>query len=216
MSSSQPCKHSQHHPEPPVRLLTSIKSLVRRPWQPSSSSSRRPSHSRPRTSAGHVRPKSPEGDWDMQSNPTHQTMERRQSHPSPNSNSGNDNISRTTNQQYPPTHRRRGRRGQNEVNSMADYLTLAQLENVWQQQDTRRADQAAITTNDNSRAQRALPRAGSAADKQAALLQPPRLASHNIHPALRPTPLFPEGSRVDTNVKPSKNVHPPRGAKTFR
>lgn len=100
---------------------------------------------------------------------------------------------------------------------MADYLTLAQLENVWQQQDRRRANQAAATTtNDvNSRAQRALPPRGAGdvpADTQAgAALQPPPFLSRDIHPTLRPGPSYPEGLRANTNSKPSKNVHPPRG-----
>lgn len=102
---------------------------------------------------------------------------------------------------------------------MADYLTLAQLENVWQQQDTRRANQAAATNYDNPRAQRSLPRADGAADTQAAPLPPPPpplLSSRDIHPALRPGPLFQKGLRVDTNLKPTKNADPLRGLKTDR
>lgn len=192
MSSSQRCKHSQNHPGPSVCLLTSIKSLVRRPWQPTSSSYRRPSTSRPGTSAGQDRSNALELDWDLQSNPTRQIVERRQSHSSPKSNPGNNSNPRTTTQRSPLAHQRRGRRGQNTVDSMADYLTLAQLENVWQQQDTRRANQAAVTSNDNPRAQRSLPRAGSAADTQAALsvTPPPLPSSRDIHPALRPGPSF--------------------------
>lgn len=100
---------------------------------------------------------------------------------------------------------------------MADYLTLAQLENVWQQQDRRRADQAAATTTNsvNSRAQRALPPRGAggapADTPAAAALQPPPFFSRDIHPTLRPGPSYPEGLRMNTNSKPSKNVHPPRG-----
>lgn len=96
---------------------------------------------------------------------------------------------------------------------MADYLTLDQLENVWQQQDTRRADQAAATNDVNSRAQNALPRAGGAADTQAPLPPPPPLSSRDIHPALRPGPSFPEGLRVNTNLQSGRKVHPPRRVK---
>ena len=215
MSSSQPYKHSQIQPEPSAGLLTSIKSLVRRPWQPSSSSFRRPSPSRPGTSAGHDRSNALQWDWELQSHPTRQTVERRQTHPSPKSNPSNNNNPRTSNQWSHPARQRRGRRGQNTVDSMADYLTLAQLENVWQQQDTRRADRAAETNNNNPRAQRSLPRADGAADTQAAL-QPPLLSSRDIHPALRPGPLFQKGLRVDTNLKPSKHANPLRGLKTDR
>lgn len=98
---------------------------------------------------------------------------------------------------------------------MADYLTLAQLENVWQQQDTRRANWAAETNNDNTRSQRSLPRADGTADTQAAL-QPLLLSSRDIHPALRPEPLFQKGLRVDTNLKPSKDANPLPGLKTDR
>lgn len=100
---------------------------------------------------------------------------------------------------------------------MADYLTLAQLENVWQQQDRRRADQAAATTTNgvNSRAQRALPprgAGGAPADTQAAAaLQPPPFLGRDIHPTPRPGLSCPEGLRMNTNSKPSKNVHPPWG-----
>lgn len=169
MSSSHPCKSFQNQPEPSASLLTSIKSLVRCPWQPSSSSSRRQSPSRPGTSAGHDRSNALEWDWGLQSSPTRQNVERRQTHPSPKSNRGNNNNSRTTNQRSPSAHQRRGRRGQDLVDSMADYLTLAQLESVWQQQDTRSANQAAATNNRIPRAQRSLPRAGAAADTQATL-----------------------------------------------
>lgn len=212
MSSSQQCKHCQNPLEPSASLLTSIKSLVRRPWQPSSSSARRPSLSRTRTSAGHNGSTAPEWDWSLLSNLTRQPVKRSQSHPSPNSSPGNNNNSRTIDQQY-STHRRRGRRGQNTettVNSMADYLTLAQLENVWQQQDTRRAD------HESSRVQRALLRAGGAADVQAALPSPPPLSSRDIYPALRPRPFVQERLRVDTNLKSSKNGHPQWGVKTGR
>lgn len=202
MSSSQPSKRSQNQPEPSARLLTSIKSLVRCPWQPSSSSSRRPSPSRAGASAGHDRSNALEWDWDLQPNPTRQNVERRQTHPSPKSNPGSNNNLRTNNQRSPPAHQRRGRCGQQTVVSMADYLTLEQLENVWQQQDTRRANQAAAMNNDNPRAQRSMPRVGDAADTQAAL--PP--LRRDIHPALRPGPSSQKGLRVDTNLKLSKNV----------
>ena len=214
MSSSQPYKHSQIESEPSAGLLTSIKSLVRRPWQPSSSSSCRPSPIRPGTSAGHDRSNALQWDWDLQSNPTRQTVERRQTHPSPKSNPGNNNP-RTSNHSSHPAHQRRGRRGQHIVDSMADYLTLAQLENVWQQQDTRRANWAAETNDDNRRSQRSLPRAEGTADTQAAL-QPPLLSSRDIHPALRPEPLFQKRLRVDTNLKPSKHANPLPGLKTDR
>lgn len=94
---------------------------------------------------------------------------------------------------------------------MADYLTLAQLENVWQQQDTCRADQAVATNDINSRAQRSLPRA-----TQVAIPQPPPLSSRDIHPALRPGPLFPEGLGANTNLNSGMNVHTPRRVKTFK
>lgn len=87
---------------------------------------------------------------------------------------------------------------------MADYLTLEQLENVWQQQDTRRTNQAAAMNNDAPRAQRSLPRAGDAADTQAAL--PPLLSSSDIHPTLRPGPSSQKRLRVDTSLKLSKKV----------
>lgn len=213
MASSKQCKNSQNHSEPLAGFLTSIKSLVRRPWQASSSSGRRTSPSRSRTSAGHNRSKSPELDWGLQSNPT---VERRQTHPSPKSN-GNNNHSRTLNQQCLPSQRRRGRHHeQKEVNSMADYLTLAQLENVWQQQDTCRADQAVATNDINSRAQRSLPRATQVAIPQPPLFPPPPLSSRDIHPALRPGPLFPEGLGANTNLKSGMNVHTPRRVKTFK
>lgn len=204
MSSSQPCKRSQNQPEPSASLLTSIKSLVRRPWQPSSSSSRRPSPSRAGASAGRDRSNALEWDWDLQPNPTRHNVERRQTHPSPESNPGNNNNPRTNNQRSPPAHQRRGRCGQKTVVSMADYLTLEQLENVWQQQDTRRTNQAAAMNNDAPRAQRSLPRAGDAADTQAAL--PPLLSSSDTHPALRPGPSSQKRLRVDTSLKLSKKV----------
>lgn len=184
MSSSQPCKRSQNQPEPSACLLTSIKSLVRRPWQPSSSSSRRPSPSRAGASAGHDRSNALEWDRDLQPNPTRQNVERRQIHPSPKSNPGKSNNPRSNNQRSPPAHQCRGRCGPKTVVSMADYLTMEQLENFWQQQDTRRTNQAAAMNNDDPRAQRSLPRAGEAADTHAAL--PPLLSSRDIHPALRP------------------------------
>lgn len=185
MSSSQPCKRSQNQPEPSACLLTSIKSLVRRPWQPSSSSSsRRPSPSRVGASVGHDRSDALESDWRLQLNPTRQNVERGQTHPSPKSSPGNSNYPRNNDQRSPPARQRRGRCGQKTVVSMADYLTLEQLENVWQQQDKRRTNQAAAMNNDDPRAPRSLPRAGDAVDTQAAL--PPLLPGRDIHPALRP------------------------------
>ena len=185
MFSSQPCSRSQNQPEPSACLLTCIKSFVHRPWQPSFSSSRRPSLSRAGDSAGHDRSNALEWDWDLQPNPARQNVERCQTHPSPKSNPGNNKIPPTNHQRSPLAHQRRGRCGQKKIVSMADYLTLEQLENVWQQQDTRRANQAAAMNNENPRAQTSS-RAGDAADTQAAL--PPPLSSRDIHPAMRPGP----------------------------
>lgn len=203
MFSSQPCKRPQNQPEPSACLLTSIKSFVRRPWQPSSSSSRRPWLSRAGASAGHDRSNTLEWDWDLQPKPTRQNIERSQTHPSPKFNPGNNKVPPTNHQRSPLAHQRRGRCGQKKLVSMADYLTLEQLENVWQQQDTHRANQTAAMNNDNPRAQTSLSRAGDAADTKAAL--PPPLSSRDIHPALRPGPRSQKGLRWDTNLKLSKN-----------
>lgn len=130
MSNAFPSSQArQGHRDSSGKLLTSIKSLVRRPWQLSSSSSHSSPDNRPRTSYGsHARRYEPtELDCDLPMRKTPPQYTRRESYPSLN-------PSNTTSQQ--DSNPRRGRRCQNTVVSMADYLTMAQLENIWQQQDT--------------------------------------------------------------------------------
>lgn len=212
MPSSQAHKQPQCQPDSSGKLLTSIKSLVRRPWQPSSSSSRHLSpNDRPQTSCGsHTRRNEPtEWDWDLpMRTPTPQYV-RRESYPPPSPG----NIS---NQQHNNT--RRGRQCQNTVISMADYLTLAQLENIWQQQDTRRNNPVPAhptlrpPPTRTSAEKRAVPRtlqvaASPSSNSTSNTSRVPHLplSNRDIHPALRPGPFSRKGLRIDTSYSKPKS-----------
>lgn len=214
LPSAQAQKQPQYQPDSSGKLLTTIKSLVRRPWQPSSSSRHVSHNDRPRTSCGsHARRNEPiEWDWDLSMRtPTPQYV-RRESYPPPSPS----NIS---NQQH--NNPRRGRQCQNTVISMADYLTLAQLENIWQQQDTRRNNPAPAPPTlcppptRTSAERRALPRtlqvdASPNRNPTSNATQIPHqpLPNRHIHPALRPGPFSRTGLRIDTNfTKPKSKSH---------
>lgn len=211
LPSSQARKQPQCQPDSSGKLLTSIKSLVRRPRQPSSSSSHVSPNDRPRASCGsHTRRNEPtEWDWDLPMRTPAPQYVRRESYPPPTPS----NIS---NQQY--NNPRRGRRCQNTVISMADYLTLEQLENVWQQQDTRRNNPVpALPTfrpppTRTSAEKRALPEILQVAASQSSKStsnttrvphQP--LSNRGIHPALRPGPFSRNGLRIDTSFAKPKS-----------
>lgn len=209
--SSQARKLPQCQPDSTGKLLTSIKSLVRRPWQPSSSSRHSSPDNRPRTSYGsHARRNGPtELDCDLPMRTTPPQYTRRESYPSPN-------PSNTPNQQH--NNPRRGRRSQNTVVSMADYLTMAQLENVWQQQDTRRNNPvtAAPTFRPpptrTSAEKRALPRtiqgstrsSGSPTSNSTQTPHQP-LSNRDCHATLRPGPFSPNGLRINTDFSKPKS-----------
>lgn len=210
MPSFQARKQPQFQSDSSGKLLTSIKSLVRRPRQASSSSSHVLPNDRPRTSCScHARRNEhTEWDWDLpMRTPTPQYV-RRESYPPPSPS----NIS---NQQY--NNPRRGRRSQNTVISMADYLTLEQLENVWQQQDMRSNNPVpAVPTlrpppTRTSAEKRALPRilqvaASQSSNSTSVTTRVPHqsLSNRGIQPAPGPGPLSRGLLRIDTSfAKPS-------------
>lgn len=209
--SSQARKLPQGQRDSSGKLLTSIKSFVRRPWQPSSSSSHSSPDNRPRTSYGsHARRYEPtelDCDLPMKSPPPQYT--RRESYPS--TNPGN-----TPNQQH--SNPRRGRRCQNTVVSMADYLTMAQLENIWQQQDTRRDSPVTIAPTlrppptRTSAEKRALPRtiqgatrsSGSPTSNSTQIPHQP-LSNRDCHTTLRPGPPSRVGLRINTDFSKQRS-----------
>lgn len=209
--TSQTRKLPQCQRDSSGKLLTSIKSLVRRPWQPSSSSRHSSPDNRPRTSYGsHTRKIGPkELDYDLPIRTTPPQYTRRESYPSPN-------PSNTPNQQQ--SNPRRGRRCQNTVVSMADYLTMAQLENVWQQQDMPRNNP--VTTAPTLRpsptrpsaAQRALPRTIQGATRSSDSPtsnsnQTPHqpLSDRDCPTTLRPGPISRNGLRINTDFSKPKS-----------
>lgn len=209
--SSQARKLPQCQPDSSGKLLTSIKSLVRRPWQPSSSSRHPSPDNRSRTSYGsHARINgSTELDWDLPMRTPPAQHVRRDSYPLPS-------PSNTPNQQH--NNPRRGRRCQNTVISMADYLTMAQLENIWQQQDMRRDNP--VTTPPTLlpsptmkiAEKRALPKTlrvatrpstSSTSNSTQILYQPP--PNRNIHAALRAGPFSRNSLRINTDFSKPKS-----------
>ena len=131
-------------------FFTSIKSLVRRPWLPNRSPSR----------PGSCKAKRPEWEIsqsdadDRQSLPSLSTPLRSRIHPRP-----------------------RDRRRHVSVTSVADYLTLAQLENFWRQQDSHREMIIARVPLETIIA------------STTSLSRGPEASSwSHIHPALRPGP----------------------------
>lgn len=210
-SSSQARKLPPCQPESSSKLLTSIKSLVRRPWQPSSSSRHLSPGNRPQTSCGsHARRNGPtEWDWDLAMRTTPPQYIRRESYPPPSPS----NIS---NQQH--SNPRRGRRCQDTVISMADYLTMAQLENIWQQQDTRRnnpvtAPPALRPPPTRTSAEKgALPRIlqvatrpsdSSTSNSTQLTHRPP--SNRDIHSALRPGQFSRHGLKINTDFSKPKS-----------
>lgn len=193
------------------KLLSSIKSLVRRPWQTSSPSRHSSPDNRPRTSYGsHTRKIGPtELDYDLPIRTTTPQYTRRESYPPPY-------LSNTPNQQQ--SNPRRGRRCQNPVVSMADYLTMAQLENVWQQQDMPRNNP--VTTAPTFRPspmrpsaeQRALPRTSQGATRSSnsstsTSIQTPHqpLSDRDCHHTLRPGPISRNRLRINTDFSKPKS-----------
>ena len=201
----------QCQPDSSGKLLTSIKSLVRRPWQPSSLSRHSSSDDRPRTSCGsHARRNEPmEWDWDQPMRTPPPQYIRRESYPLPSPSNIPSQLHNNP---------RRGRRCQNTVISMADYLTMAQLENIWQQQETRTNNP--VTTpptlrpppTKTSAEKRALPRilqvatrpSGSSTSNSTHITyQPP--SNRNIQAALRPGPFSRNGLRINTDFSKPKS-----------
>lgn len=208
--TSQARKLPQCQPDSSGKLLTSIKSLVRRPWQPSSSSRHSSPDNSPRTTYGkHTRKLGPtESDYDLSMRTTPPPYTRRGSYPSPN-------PSNTPNLQH--SNPRRGRRCQNTVVSMADYLTMAQLENVWQQQDMRRNNHFTTapimcpSPKRPSAEQRALPRTIQGATRSRGCptsnsTQTPHqpLSDRDCHTTLRPGPISRNGLRINTDFSKPK------------
>ena len=273
MSSTLPAsrvrKQPQAQPDSPGKLITSIKSLVRRRWQPSSSSRHSPPNNWPRNNHGsHARRNEPtEWDWDLPMRTPPPQYARRESYPQPSPSNTEwdwDLSMRTHPQQYARgesypqpgpsntewdwdlpmrtpskqfarresypqpspsnisnqqhNYPRRGRRFQNTVISMADYLTLAQLENIWQQQDIRR-NNPVITPpklppppTRTTAEKRVLPRilqvaASPSSNSTSNTTQVPHqlLSNRDIHPALRPGPISRNGLRIDTNFSKLKS-----------
>lgn len=203
--TSQARKLPQCQRDSSGKLLTSIKSLVRRPWQPSSSSRHPSPDNRPRTTYGsHTRKLGPiESDYDLSMRTTPPPYTRRESYPSPN-------PSNTPNLQH--SNPRRGRRCQNTVVSMADYLTMAQLENIWQQQDMRRDNP--VTTaptlrpspTRSSAEQRALPRTIQvAARSSGSPTSNSTQTDRDCHTTLRPGPVTRNGLRINTDFRKPKS-----------
>lgn len=210
LPSSRSHKHAQRRPDSSGKLLTSIISLVRRPWQPSVSSRLISPIDRPQTSCGsYARRNEPvEWDWDLPMRTPAPQYIRRESYPPPSPS--NISIQQHNNP-------RRGRQYQNTVTSMADYLTLAQLENIWQQQDTRRNNLVpALPTlrpppTRTSAEKRALPSILQVAPSpcgnttsSATKIRHQTLSNRDIHPALRPGPYSRTGLRIDTNLAKQK------------